>query len=149
MPRKPASARSTAREPAALVRTSISIERDLFEQMERLVAESDYSNRSEFVRDLIRNRLVQERWRTNREAVGTITLVYDHERRQLTGRITHLQHDYHHAIRASVHVHLDERLCAEAILVKGRARLIQELADRLQRERGVLHASLSVTGTAE
>jgi len=127
-----------------LVRTSISIERNLYEQLEHLVEESDYANRSEFIRDLIRARLVERRWRRNARAVGTITLIYDHHRHQLADKLTDLQHDYHREIMGTMHIHLDHDLCIEAILVKGRARMIEELTNRLQREKGVLHASLSM-----
>ena len=127
-----------------LVRMSISIDRSLYDRLEELVAESDYANRSEFIRDLIRSRMVEKRWQRNRQAVGTITLIYDHHRRQLPDRLTHLQHHFHREILASMHVHLDEELCVEAILAKGRPRRIRELVNRLQREKGVLHASLSM-----
>jgi CopG family nickel-responsive transcriptional regulator len=129
-----------------LQRISISIESELHEQLERLVAETDYANRSEFIRDLIRARLVQRQWARNARAVGTITLVYDHHRRQLSDRLMHVQHHYHREILSTMHIHLDEDLCVEAILARGRARKLEELADRLQREKGVLHASLSMSG---
>jgi CopG family nickel-responsive transcriptional regulator len=127
-----------------LIRTSISLERELFDQLEALVAQSDYSNRSEFLRDLIRARLVQKGWDANCQVVGTITLVYDHHKRQLADRLTHLQHHFHEVVQATVHIHLDASLCAEAILVKGRAKEIQELANLLQREKGVLHSELGI-----
>ncbi len=127
-----------------LVRTSISLEKELFDQLEALVARSEYSNRSEFLRDLIRARLVQESWDSNRQVVGTITLVYDHHKRQLADRLTHLQHHFHNVVQATVHIHLDADLCAEAILVKGQAKVIQELANLLQREKGVLHSELGI-----
>ena len=130
-----------------LVRTSISIERGLYEQLDQLVEESDYANRSEFLRDLIRARLVERQWKRNARAVGTITLIYDHHRHRLSEKLTDLQHQYHREILGSMHIHLDHDLCVEAILVKGRARVIEELANGLQREKGVLHASLSMGAT--
>lgn len=132
-----------------LVRMSISIEKKLYDQLEKLVKESDYANRSEFVRDLIRARLVEQRWKGNEEAVGTITLVYDHHKRQLSEKLTHIQHHYHSEILAATHIHLDHDLCAESIMVRGKAKRIQELADRLRREKGVLHADLSMSAAGK
>jgi CopG family nickel-responsive transcriptional regulator len=117
--------------------------------MQKLLQRSGYANRSEFIRDLIRERLVEEEWKSNEEALGTITLIYNHHKRQLSERLTDLQHDYHEEILVSTHVHLNHDLCVETVLVKGRAEEIEELANRLRKEKGVLHASLSVGSTGE
>lgn len=133
-----------------LLRMSFTVERRLAEALDALMARSGANNRSEFLRDLIRDRLVREEWQSDQEVVGTITLVYDHHRRGLTECLTALQHDFHDEILASTHVHLDRHICVEAILVKGRASQIRAVADRLQRPKGVLHCSLALatTGTA-
>jgi len=130
-----------------LVRFTVSIEKPLFEKLEGLVADSDYRNRSEFVRDLIRNHIVEAQWQTGQVLLGTISLLYDHHARGLSGRLTHEQHHFHGQVLATTHVHLDEHLCAEMIMVRGRGRDIKALADRLRREKGVLHASLSAGTT--
>jgi len=130
-------------------RLSFSIEEPLLERLERLVQEGTYANRSEFIRDMIRERLVQREWKQNEEAVGTITLIYNHHKRGLTERLTHAQHHHHEVILATTHVHLDEELCAEAIVVKGRAMDIKKLADLLHQEKGVLHMALSVSSTGK
>ena len=132
-----------------LVRLSLSMEQPLLERLERLAAERGYTNRSEFMRDLIRDRLVQEEWTTNQETLGTVTLVYDHHASDLSKRLIHLQHQHHGRVLAGTHVHLDRRLCAEMIMVRGRARDIRHLADRLGREKGVLHAKLSVSSSGK
>jgi CopG family nickel-responsive transcriptional regulator len=132
-----------------LIRLSISIERPLYERMQRLIEESGYANRSEFVRDLVRGRLVDEEWRRNEEALGTITLIYDHHKRQLSERLTDLQHHHHREILVSSHVHLDHNLCAEMILVRGRAKKVEELANQLGKEKGVLHTALSIGSTGK
>ena len=132
-----------------VARLSFSIEKPLLKRLERLVREGRYANRSEFIRDMIRDRLVQREWKQNEEAVGTITLLYDHHKRGITQRLTHLQHHHHHVILASTHVHLDEALCAEVIVVKGRALDIKRLADLLHQQKGVLHAALSVSSTGK
>jgi len=130
-----------------LVRTSVAIEKPLYDQLEKLVRKSGYKNRSEFVRDMIRERLVQGQWAKDQEVLGTITLVYDHHRRQLSEKLISLQHRHHTHVLATTHVHLSHDLCAEVILVRGRASLIRKLADALHRQKGVLNAELSMAST--
>jgi CopG family transcriptional regulator, nickel-responsive regulator len=129
-----------------VVRVSVSLERPLYDRLEKLVEDSHYSNRSEFVRDLIRAHLVEQEWQTDKVLLGTISLIYDHHARGLSERLTDRQHHFPGNVLATTHVHLDEHLCAEMIMVRGRGRDIKALADQLQREKGVLHAKLA-TGT--
>ena len=132
-----------------LARLSFSIEEDLMKKMSRLMKRGRIKNRSEFIRDLIRSRLVELEWEKDAEAIGTITLVYDHDTRRLSDKLTQLQHKHHNAVLATTHVHLDHHLCAEMIMVKGRARLIQDLSEALGQQKGVLHASLSMSSTGK
>jgi CopG family nickel-responsive transcriptional regulator len=132
-----------------LVRQSFSIESSLLERLEQLVEESQYKNRSEFIRDMIRDRLVQREWESNEEVLGTITLVYSHDYRQLSEKLTELQHHHHDDILVTTHVHLDEHRCAEVILLRGRCDRIREIADLLRQQKGVLHAALSMSSTGE
>ena len=130
-----------------LVRLSLSIEKPLFDKLEKLVKQSKYTNRSEFVRDLIREELVRREWDEDRETVATVTLVYNHHQRKLSEKLTGIQHSHHDEVQVSTHVHLDEHMCAEVILIKGRASRIRRLADNLRQQKGVLHASLSFSST--
>lgn len=130
-----------------LMRVSISLEEPLYNRLERLRQGARYRNRSEFVRALVRGRLVEREWEENAEALGTVTLVYDHHRRALTGRLTEIQHHEHPVVLATTHVHLDEDLCAEMIMLRGRAGRLRRFADRLRRQKGVLHAALSMSST--
>ena len=132
-----------------LVRLSMSLEEDLYRRMEALVRKSRYTNRSEFIRDLIRDHLVQLEWQTDDVLLGTISLVYDHHARGLTERLTEQQHHFAGKVLATTHVHLDEHLCAEMIMVRGKGKDIQVLAGRLQREKGVLHAKLAAGTTGK
>lgn len=134
---------------ADVARLSFSIETPLLEQLEGLVRESGYSNRSEYIRDMIRSRLVERQWRRNERAVGTMTLIYDHHQRGLNGRLNQLQHAHHGSILASTHVHLDNHLCAEMIMVKGRPGDIRKLCDMLGQLKGVLYANLSISSTGK
>lgn len=131
-----------------LVRFSVSLEASLAKQLERLVRGSRYTNRSEYLRDLIRARLVQQEWaHARRPVVATITLVYDHHARELLDRLVKIQHHHAEHILASTHVHLSHKMCAEMIMVRGKAARIQQLADDMGKQRGVLHASLSMATT--
>ena len=130
-----------------LARLSFSIEEDLMRKMSRLMKRGRFNNRSEFIRDLIRSRLVELEWEKDAEAIGTITLVYDHDTRRLSDKLIQLQHKQHNAVLATTHVHLDNHLCAEMIMVKGRAHVIQDLSEVLGQQKGVLHASLSMSST--
>ena len=132
-----------------LERLSFAIEVDLLKKMERLMRRGRFKNRSEFIRDLIRSRLVDSEWKKDAEAIGTITLIYDHDTRRLSDRLTSLQHQQHNAVLATTHVHLDNHLCAEMIMVKGRAHVISDLADVLGQQKGVLHSSLSMSSTGK
>jgi CopG family nickel-responsive transcriptional regulator len=132
---------------ADLTRLSISIDRALEEKLEELVRRSGYGNRSEFIRDLIRDRLVEKEWQGNGEAVGTITLVYNHDARGVAEKLTDLQHDHHDLVLAATHVHLDHRLCAEVIICRGQPLDIRAIASRLRQQKGVLHGALAMSST--
>ena len=132
-----------------LVRLSFSIERDLHQRLEKLVASSGYTNRSEFIRDLVRDRLVDRQWQSDEETIGTITIIYDHHKSNVAAKLTKLQHSIHNSVLASTHVHLDEKLCAEVIIVRARAKRIRKLTDTLRRQKGILHAVLTTSSTGE
>lgn len=128
-------------------RMSFSIEKPLLQRLEKLVKQSGYTNRSEFVRDMIRQRLVETEWDKNAEVLGTITLLYDHHQRRLTEKLIDLQHDHHHAVLATTHVHLSKALCAEVIIMKAQAGKVRTLVDALRQQKGVLHAELTMAST--
>jgi CopG family transcriptional regulator, nickel-responsive regulator len=133
-----------------LVRLSFSIDHGLAESFEDLVRTSACNNRSEFFRDMIRDLMVAREWRDagdGAEAVGTITLVYDHHARGLDEKLTDLQHDHHDMVLATTHVHLDHHLCAEVIICRGRPLEIRSMCDRLRQQKGVLHGALTMSST--
>lgn len=132
-----------------LTRVSLAIETPLLERLEAMIADSGATNRSEFLRDLIRSRLVETEWETGAEAVGTITLVFDHHARNLNAKLTDLQHDHHGTILAATHVHLDAHTCVEMILAKGPPARIRQISNQLGRQKGVLHAALSMSSTGK
>lgn len=132
-----------------LTRFTVSMEKPLFDKLDRQVAAGNYRNRSEFVRDLLREYLVEQEWASGRKLLGTISLVYDHHVRGLSDRLTHVQHHFVGKILATTHIHLDEHLCAEMIMVRGSGKDIKALTDQLRREKGVLHATLSTSTTGK
>lgn len=132
-----------------LVRLSLSMDRALLRRLEKMVRAGRYENRSEFIRDMIRDRFVNEEWDANRKVVGTITLIYKHHTHHLEEKLTDLQHRYHHVILATTHVHLDKELCVESIIARGRAGTIREISDLLGQQKGVLHSALSASSTGE
>jgi len=133
---------------AQLTRFGISMDTRLLEQFDALVARKGYVNRSEAIRDLIRNALVEDQWsRGDEEIVGTVTLVYDHHVRDLADKLTEHQHDHHDAIVSALHVHLDHDHCLEVVVVRGPAPRVKRLADELIGTKGVKHGKLVMTTT--
>lgn len=130
-----------------LKRISVSLEESLLDQFDEYIASRSYSNRSEAVRDLIRDSFVRRDWEEDGTVIGVISLVYDHGEPQLQTRITQLQHDCHDQIISTTHVHVDHNDCLEVIIVSGNARSISTLTDTLSAVRGVRNCSLSTTGT--
>lgn len=133
----------------SLVRFGISLEETLLGKFDDLVSKKGYTNRSEAIRDQIRDALVAEEWKLAGEAMGTITLVYSHEKRELNDTLTDLQHHYYNTIIASMHVHLDAHHCLEVIVVKGKTEDIKVIADKLRGIKGVIHGNLSMTTTGK
>jgi CopG family nickel-responsive transcriptional regulator len=129
-----------------VVRFGVSIPKDLLRRFDHLIAQKGYANRSESLRDLIRNHLVAEEWGVGvRQVVGTITLVYSHNTRELEKVLTKMQHDWCRHILSTLHIHLDKHNCLEVLVVKGKSREIKSIADRLIAVRGVKHGELSMT----
>lgn len=120
-----------------LSRTGVSLEEDLLKEFDSLITRRGYPNRSEAIRDLIRETLVEENVGANKPVVGTLTLVYDHHVPDLPEKLTEMQHVAGAMVLAATHVHLDHNYCLEVIIMKGRAREIQETADRMRALRGV------------
>ncbi|HHT9133139.1 MAG TPA: nickel-responsive transcriptional regulator NikR, partial [Candidatus Tripitaka californicus] len=115
-----------------LTRFGVSLSSKLLKDFDGLIARKGYTNRSEALRDLIRDSLVQAEWEAgDKETVGTVTLVYNHHTRELTHVLTDLQHHYHQTIISTTHIHLDEHNCLEVLVEKGKARDIKKLHDRL------------------
>jgi CopG family nickel-responsive transcriptional regulator len=123
----------------------ISLSSDLLDRFDKVIEGKGYVNRSEAIRDLVRNYIIQSEWESDEETVGVITIVYDHHIRELMDKLTDLQHDNSNMINSALHVHLDHDNCLEAIVVKGRSSEIKKFADRLIGTKGVKHGQLART----
>ncbi len=132
---------------AELTRISISLEDALLDAFDRRCASRGYANRSEAIRDLIRDRLVRDAAeRAEGEQVAVITLVFDHHARELAAKLIDKQHHHHHLVVSSLHVHLGERHCLEVTVLRGPAAQVKHLGDELLATRGVLHGEMLFTG---
>ena len=132
-----------------LARTGVSLEEDLLNEFDRLIAKRGYKNRSEAFRDLIREALLSESVDSNKPVVGTLTLVYDHHVPNLSERLTETQHSVGAMVLAATHVHLDHHYCLEVIIMKGRSKELQEVADRMLALRGVELGKLVLTNSGK
>ena len=132
-----------------LSRTGVSLENDLLEEFDRLLAKRGYANRSEAFRDLIREALLTDSIVSNKPAVGTLTLVYDHHVPSLGQKLTEIQHRAGAMVLAATHVHLDNHYCLEVIIMKGRSREIQAIAGGMLALRGVELGKLVLTNSGK
>lgn len=134
----------------ALRRFSVSMAGGLVGQLDALARARGYRNRSRALADMVRAQLVEHRAeRGNRTIAGTITLVYDHHKRGVQALLTEIQHHHQHLIISTLHAHLDHSNCLEVLAVRGRARDVKKIADRLVATRGVKHGRLTVTTTGK
>ncbi len=136
-----------------LERTAISLERDLLAKFDRLIKQRRYANRSEAIRDLIRDQLVQDEWsrqeKDANEKVAVVSLVYDHDSSSLAQKLTHVQHEHHKAVVSSVHVHLDAHNCLEVLILRGRASEIIAMGESLVSTKGVKYGKVVPATTGQ
>jgi CopG family nickel-responsive transcriptional regulator len=123
---------------AEVVRFGVAMDAALLERFDALLLSRGYTNRSEALRDLVRRELDQAAWRSAGDIVATVTIVYDHHVRELSERLTELQHDYGELVISTLHVHLDHEHCLEVIAARGPAQELKTMADRIVGTRGVL-----------
>lgn len=127
------------------VRFGVSISEKLLTEFDELITSKGYTNRSEAIRDMIRDELVEREIEEDRDVVGSVTLVYDHHVRELSDRLVQLAHDDHEMVLASMHIHLDHDHCLEVIVLKGSGARVHSFASRLIGTRGVKHGRLVIT----
>ncbi len=132
-----------------LARFGVAMDEDLLTRFDDLVSRRGTAvNRSEAVRDLVRDALVDAEWEDSaEEIVGTITMVFDHHASDLSDKLDSLQHAHFERIVSSMHVHLDAHNCLEVIVVRGTSAQVRAIADELLGTKGVKHGKLVPTTT--
>jgi CopG family nickel-responsive transcriptional regulator len=120
-----------------LIRFGVSMDKDLIGRFDQLIEEEGYINRSEAIRDLIRERLVEEEWEEDDEVCGGILLVYDHHKHHLSEKITEIQHHFYKLVISTQHIHMDHDNCMEIISIRGKAREIQNFFNKLRATTGI------------
>jgi CopG family transcriptional regulator, nickel-responsive regulator len=123
-------------------RFTISLNEDLAEQFDALISQKGYQNRSEAVRDMLRHEL--ESARLEQDCVASLSYVYNHHARDLTERLTNLQHQHHHLVLSSMHVHLDHDNCMETVILRGATGEVSKFANELMAVRDVRHGRVNV-----
>ncbi len=126
-------------------RFGVSLEEDILTKLDNLVKRSKFPNRSQAIRHLIKSSLVEEKIDNNKIVAGAIVIVYDHHKRELNNNLMNIQHDYHDLVLSTQHVHLAHDLCLETIAVKGNAKKLRELANRIIGTKGIKHGKFVMT----
>ncbi|DAC72191.1 MAG TPA: nickel-responsive transcriptional regulator NikR [Thermoplasmata archaeon] len=129
-----------------ITRFGVSIEPDLLEKFDSMMKKKGYSNRSEAIRDMIREHLIIEHVKDPcAEVIGTLTMVYDHHAGPLVDRLLQIQHDHYQEILTTTHIHIDHNTCLEVLVLRGETQNIQTLADSIKAIKGIKHGELVVT----
>ena len=128
-----------------LKRFSISLEKKLLEKFDRYISMRKYTNRSEAIRDLIREAFVREEWDSDKEVIGVITFIYDHHQPKLQEKITEIQHDFYEDVVSATHIHIDHHNCLEVVIITGKAKKVSDLHESIKALRGVKNANLSMS----
>jgi CopG family nickel-responsive transcriptional regulator len=129
-----------------VVRFGISITESLLSRYDELISAKGYTQRSEAIRDLIRNFIVEQEWASgDEETIGVLSIVYDHEVGDIGDLLIDIQHENYESIVSSLHVHLDERNCLEVLVIKDKASKVKLISDELMSRKGVKHGGLVKT----
>jgi CopG family nickel-responsive transcriptional regulator len=126
----------------ALARFGVSLDEDILKALDGFVIENLLPNRSQAIRHLIEKNLVEKKWQCNQIVAGAIVMLYDHHKGDVTTKSNDTQHDYYDVILSSQHFHLNHDNCLEIIAVKGTAKRLTELSDKLIGIKGIIHGKL-------
>lgn len=128
-------------------RFGVSLPTELLEEFDKKIENQMYTNRSEAIRDLIRKSLVEDKWESSddEEVVGALTIVYNHEKRGISDKLTDLQHEDQAHVVSSMHVHLDKHHCMETLVIKGKTKEVQRISNKIISTKGVKHGKLVKT----
>jgi len=127
---------------AKVERICITIPKELVDFIDKKVEQS-YASRSEFIRDLVREAIVEDEWEDeNNELIGVLVIIYDHHKRELTQKLLDIQHNHYINILCTTHVHIDHNNCLESIMIKGPSQTIIETVNVIAGLNGVKFAKL-------
>ena len=126
-------------------RVGVSFEPELLKKFDEFIREKGYTNRSEAIRDLVREALIKREIEGNGDVIGTLTIVYNHDEGDVTNKLLHIQHHHNEEILSTTHIHIDEHMCLEVLIVKGKADRVRKLADNIKALKGVKHGGLIIT----
>jgi CopG family nickel-responsive transcriptional regulator len=128
-----------------LKRFGVSVEQDLLEEFDQLI-EGSYNNRSEAIRDLLRDKLVTEKAHQELDdVIGVLTLIYNHQQRNLPDKLVGIECDYNCLFKSNLHLYLDEEHCLEVVVIQGPTQKIKKVARKLSGLKGVKHSKLNLT----
>ena len=131
----------------SVVRFSISLEEELLNELDLFAKDNSFANRSQALRHLIEKNIVEKKWQCNNIVAGAIVLIYDHHKKEILARSNDIQHNYFDMILSSQHYHLSHDMCLEIIAVKGKAKTLTELSDKLISIKGIKHGKLIMSKT--
>ncbi|NSW95633.1 MAG: nickel-responsive transcriptional regulator NikR [Bacteroidales bacterium] len=126
----------------SVVRFSVSLEEELLKELDLYVQDNNFANRSQGLRHLIEKNIVEKKWHCNNIVAGAIVMIYDHHRKEIVTKSNEIQHDYFEVILSSQHFHLTHETCLEIIAVKGKAKILTDLSEKLISIKGIKHGKL-------
>ena len=126
-------------------RFGVSLEEEIMNELDKLVIKKHFPNRSQAIRYLIQEDIVEDKWKENKTVAGAIVIVYNHHRRELNNTLLNIQHDFNDMILCVQHVHLDHDNCLETIAILGKSKKLKELADKIIAVKGIKHGKLVMT----
>jgi len=128
-----------------VVRFGVSLDKEIMQELDNYVTVNSFPNRSQAIRNLIEKYAVEKKWHCDNQVAGAIVIVYDHHKRNIDNEINEVQHEHHHLILSTQHVHLNHETCLETIVVKGKASELTGLADKIIALKGIHHGRLIMT----
>jgi CopG family transcriptional regulator, nickel-responsive regulator len=126
----------------SLARFGVSLDKDLLKALDDFVIENSFPNRSQAIRHLVEQNLVNKKWHCNEIVAGAVVMLYDHHKGDVTTKSNDIQHEYFDVILSSQHFHLSHNNCLEIIAVKGTANRLTQLSDKLIGIKGIIHGKL-------
>lgn len=133
-----------------IVRFGVSIDEKLLKKFDSIIEDKGYVNRSEAIRDLIRDMMVSDSISDpDADAIGTLTMIYSHDTREISDKLNDTQHHHFGSIISTTHIHLDEHNCLEVIIMKGKAKTIQSISDKLLSIKNVRHGKVTITAAGK